>query len=360
LKLFRHLEPGINPDLELGKFLSESTSFLHIAPVAGSLEYRRANGERITVGVLNTYVPEAANAWNYTLDSLSSFLERTQARGQADNSLRLSAELHPLELSEVEVPTAVGELVGSYLEPVRLLGQRTAELHRALSHEKVDPSFAPELFTVYHRDSLYHSILTEQTRVFQLLRDRLNVLPDDVKAEAEQVLLFEDELRRRLREMRGSQLTGARIRVHGSLALREALYTGKDFIFIDFEGRPERPISERRIKRSPLQDVAGMLNSFGAAAQASVFGRGPGVTARPEDLPILEQWADFWRRWVSAAYLRGYLAAADPSLLPQPEARAKVLDALLIEQMIADLGRELNLGDVRLGTSLYALRRFVR
>jgi maltose alpha-D-glucosyltransferase/alpha-amylase len=360
LKLFRRLEPGIHPDLEIGSFLFERTSFAHIAPVAGSLEYRSAAGERITIGLLQAYVPHAANAWQYTLDSLSSYLERTQMQGHPDHAAPPAEERHPLELSQAEVPAQVNELIGGYLEQARLLGQRTAELHLALTHEKNDPSFAPEPFTANHRDGLYHSILVEQTRVLQLLRLRLKTLPAEVQADAEQALGAEDELRRRLIEMRAARVTGARIRVHGALSLSEALYTGKDFVIIDFEGRPERPLSERRIKRPPLRDVAGMLNSFGAAAQASVFGRGPGVTARPEDYPVFEQWAEFWRRWVSAAYLRGYLAAADSNLLPQGDAMAKLLEALLIEQAVYDLGRELSQGGKRLSMPLRALRSLVR
>jgi len=120
------------------------------------------------------------------------------------------------------------------------------------------------------------------------------------------------------------------------------LYTGRDFVIIDFEGEPARPLSERRIKVSPLRDVAGMLRSFHYASYAALFGQVPGV--RPEDFPALEPWACFWYTWVSVAFLKAYLAAAkdEPFLPKDPTELQVLLDAYLLAKAVYELGYELN------------------
>ncbi len=360
LKLFRRLEPGMSPELELETFLTEQSSFSHIAPVAGSLEYRKADGESMTLGMLNAYVPHQENTWPYTLDSLSRFFEHAGLRRELRDIAFSGENDHVLRLSEEEVPASVSELIGNYLEWARLLGQRTAGLHVALAQEASDPLFAPVPFTDFYRLGLYHSILGKQTRAFQLLRQRLPALSDDLKQEAQRTLDTEDDLNRALREIRDRKITGTRIRVHGHFRLDETLYTGKDFVIIDFEGRPERHLTERRIKRSPFVDVAGMLNSFYRATQTAIAGRAPEVMMHPEGGPVLEQWAEFWYRWVAAAFLRGYLAAVDQNLLPQSAARPALLKALLIEDAISEVHYDLNQRAECLAIYLRTLRRLAR
>src|SRR3989475_5090040 len=146
--------------------------------------------------------------------------------------------------------------------------------------------------------------LTNQT--LPLLRRRLASLPNGAQGEAQRVLDLEERLHRRFRLLRDSKISGLRIRVHGDYHLGQVLYTGNDFVIIDFEGEPTRPLSVRRLKRSPLRDVAGMLRSFHYASYAALLGQTPGV--RPEDFATLEPWARFWYLAVSAAFLNGYLA----------------------------------------------------
>jgi maltose alpha-D-glucosyltransferase/alpha-amylase len=241
-----------------------------------------------------------------------------------------------------EVPILARELIDSYLESARLLGQRTGELHKALASSTEDPDFAPEPFSMLYQRSVYQSLQSQISQVFQELRARLKHLPDGLRAEAQRVLDLEGEIRRHYRSLLQHKLNTMRIRVHGDYHLGQVLYTGRDFIIIDFEGEPARPLSERRIKRSPLRDVAGMLRSFHYASYMALFGQVPSI--RPEDFPALEPWAQYWYTWVSVAFLKAYLAVAkDESFLPKDALELQVLlDAYVLAKAVYELGYELN------------------
>jgi maltose alpha-D-glucosyltransferase/alpha-amylase len=155
-------------------------------------------------------------------------------------------------------------------------------------------------------------------------------------------LELEGKVRNRFRLLRDRKIAAIHLRCHGDYHLGQVLHTGKDFMIIDFEGDLARPLGVRRLKCSPLRDVAGMLRSLHYAAYAPLLGQVPG--ARPEDFPTLEPWARFWYRAVSAAFLKGYLpAVASASLLPQAPAELGILlDAYLLDKSIYQIGYELN------------------
>jgi maltose alpha-D-glucosyltransferase/alpha-amylase len=203
------------------------------------------------------------------------------------------------------------------LEFIRLLGTRTAELHLALAAPVEDPAFAPEPFTDFYRHGLYHGVVARLSRTLDLLGRRLPGLPDTVRAEVERLLQRQSAIRERYRTLRDQRIYAHRIRIHGDYHLGQALYTGRDFVIIDFEGDPARPQSERRIKRSPLEDVAGMLESIYHAAHSVLLGEAPGVIPKPETIGALDAWAKFWYRSVGAEFLNSYLTAPEISkLLP--------------------------------------------
>jgi maltose alpha-D-glucosyltransferase/alpha-amylase len=178
----------------------------------------------------------------------------------------------------------------------------------------------------------------------QILRSKLSSLPESVAPDARSFLDRENELRDRFRILRSIRSDAVRIRHHGDFHLGQVLHTGQDFVIIDFEGEPARPLSERRLKRSPVRDVAGMLRSFQYAAYAALFGQVPGVTARQEDLERLRASAELWTAWVSAAYLKGYLAEAGsaPYIPQSQEALRALLDAFLLEKAVYEVAYELN------------------
>jgi maltose alpha-D-glucosyltransferase/alpha-amylase len=340
LKLFRRSDEGVNPDLEIGRFLTERTAFANVPQVMGAIEYRRKTREMMTLGILQEFVSNVGDAWSYTLDSLSHYFERALAHPEAQVP---TVQQKPLvNRLDDELPVLARELIGSYLESARLLGQRTAELHMALASSPDDPNFSPEPFSTLYQRSIYQSVQSQTSQVFHLLRDRLKQLPEGAREDAQKVLDLEAEVRRSYRSILQRRLNAMRIRTHGDYHLGQVLYTGRDFVIIDFEGEPARPLSERRIKRTPLRDVAGMLRSFHYASYAALYGLVPGI--RPEDFPALEPWAQFWSPWVSATFLKAYLATAkEEPFLPKDQVELQVLlDVYLLEKAIYELGYELN------------------
>jgi maltose alpha-D-glucosyltransferase/alpha-amylase len=338
LKLFRKLEPGINPDLEISLMLMER-EFEHTPPISGHLEYRPSRGEPMTVAVIHSYVRNEGDAWKYTLDQLGPFYENVRARAESEKWAP-TVDYHPLVLKDEAVPQTAQEVIGAYIESARLLGDRTARMHLALADPTAGPEFAPEPFTDHYRMGLYHGMVQQANRGLQLLRKRLPHLSEAAQADARLVLEREADIKARYRPLRDQRIETQRIRHHGDFHLGQVLYTGKDFIIIDFEGEPLRPLSERRLKRSPLRDVAGMLRSFQYVAWFAL----PLTVVRPQSWPVLESWAAYWTAWVSAAYLAGYFdTARDAGFVPKsPQHLRLLLDAFLLEKVIYEIGYELN------------------
>jgi len=242
-----------------------------------------------------------------------------------------------------EPPALAQETIGPYLVSAQLLGRRTAELHVALASAPNDPEFAPEPFSLIYQNSLYHAMRSFATQTLQLLREQLKELPEELRENAQQVLDSEESIMKRFQLLRNRKISAARIRCHGDYHLGQVLYTGKDFVIIDFEGEPARSLSERRIKRSPLRDVAGMIRSFHYAAHSALLHQSS-LALKPEDLPALEHWAQFWYVWASSSFLMSYLNGIEQvQLLPDdPEQLRILLDAYLLEKAVYEIGYELN------------------
>ncbi|MFA5316302.1 MAG: maltose alpha-D-glucosyltransferase [Dehalococcoidales bacterium] len=342
LKIFRRLEEGISPELELGRFLTEKEPFPNASTVAGVIEYQpRRKADPVTLGILHGYIPNAGDAWQYTLDSLGRYIESVLARPEEKIPMPSGSSI--LDASDESVPPVITETIGHYLISAQLLGQRTAELHLALASAVDDANFVPEPFSITYQRSLFHGIRGSVLQTLQLLRKQLRNLPDEVSTDAQKVCGMEEVIIGRLRDITRRKINGMRIRCHGDYHLGQVLYTGSDFVIIDFEGEPARHLGERKIKRSPLRDVAGMIRSFHYAAHVAMVGRASTVL-RPEDMPRLEEWANAWYIWVSATFLRTYLELmADTPILPQGRESMKiVLDAFLIDKAIYEVKYELN------------------
>jgi maltose alpha-D-glucosyltransferase/alpha-amylase len=333
LKCLRKVEEGPAPDLEVSAMLTAS-GFPNVAPLAGSVEYRADSGPPMVLALLHGFVRNAREAWDYTIDHLGIFFEHALARGPDGPPRQENAPLPP--------PGLAADLIGSYIEFIRLLGTRTAELHLALAAKPDDPVFAPEPFTDFYRHGLYHGVLARLSRTLDLLPRRLGDLPDTVRAEVERVLQCQGGIRARYRTLRDQRIFAYRIRIHGDYHLGQALYTGRDFVIVDFEGDPGRPQSERRIKRSPLEDVAGMLESIYHAAHSVLLGEAPGVIPKPETIGALEAWAKFWYRAVGAEFLNSYLTTPGISkLLPADlEQVRSILRIYLIDLALRKLAFE--------------------
>ncbi len=341
LKLYRRLAMGINPDQEIGQFLTEKAAFANTPPLAGVLEFRRREigSAPVTVALLQGFVPNRGDAWRYTLDSLAGYFASVAQRGAAGGAPVLP-QATLIELVRDPVPDEAKELIGPYLRSASLLGRRTAELHLALASHPEDPVFAPEPFDAAFQAYLHRSMRELTDRIMRLLRSRLDTLPEVGQDEARQVLDLEGYIASGFDTLLAHPIHAMRSRIHGDYHLGQVLYTGDDFMIIDFEGEPARPLSERQMKRSPLQDVAGMLRSFHYAAYAAYFAQSQDAAPSPE----LEAWARYWHLWVSVAYLQTYLkVAARAAFIPEGWDELKfLLDAYLVEKAVYELGYELN------------------
>jgi maltose alpha-D-glucosyltransferase/alpha-amylase len=352
LKAYRRVEEGVHPEVEVGRFLAARPDFRGVPRLEGVLEYHRSWGEPMTLAVLHEFVPHQGDGWRYCQDALGRYFEQALTRPERGEQLPLPGRSLP-ELLGGDVPRLAQEVIGTPLEAAQLLGRRTGELHLALASAPVDPVFAPEPFTRLYQRSLYQSLRSQTRRTFVLLRKHEGGLPEEARADARNLIEREDALLQRVRAVYEHKINAARIRGHGDFNLREVLYTGRDFVIIDFEGMPARPLSDRRRKYTSLRDVAGMLRSFHYAALSALHdGR-----VRREDVATLAPWARLWHSWVGLAFLKGYWATATAgSFLPPslPE-QSVLLDFYLVKRSLNELRYELDRGPARVGIPIQGL-----
>ena len=342
LKLFRRQDVGVNPDCEVGRYLTEKANFDRVPPFAGSIEYESKDGENLTLVMLQGLVANEGDGWKWTIEELDRYYENCATATLPED---LGDDLAtPLELSAQPPSEAAKEHVGLYLESAAMLGKRTAEMHLALGLPTADPAFSPEPFASEDLQSLIKGLQDHAASVFDVLKERVSSLPDELLEVAASVL----SRRRRILQHfatfssrdSGSPLP-QRIRIHGDYHLGQVLRVKTDFVILDFEGEPARPLAYRRSKQCALKDVAGMLRSFSYAAYATLINY---TARRPEDLATLEPWARFWERSVSAEFLRAYRQAAHGAdFLPADESDFQnLLDAFLLDKALYEVLYELN------------------
>jgi trehalose synthase-fused probable maltokinase len=354
LKLFRRTEPGPNPDLEVGAFLTDVAGFQHTPPVLGGIEYRPRRGEAVALAVLQAFVPNQGDAWSFTLGAVQRSLERLRRDPGRARAAAAPPGARLVELAVAEAPAAARDLAGGYLDSARLLGRRTAELHRALGSHPEHAAFAPEPFSSADRAALQASVSALVHGSLALLRQRRGAVPPAAAARADALLAREGDLLARVRSAAERPLTAQRLRTHGDYHLGQVLFTGRDFVIIDFEGEPARPLAARRAKTSPLRDVAGMVRSFHYAAHHGLAAAGEGAE---RDGAAEEAWARSFYAWSAAAYLGAYLdAARGARFLPSaPGELEALLDLFLVEKAAYELAYELNNRPAWVGLPLQGL-----
>jgi maltose alpha-D-glucosyltransferase / alpha-amylase len=294
------------------------------------------------MAILQAYVSNQGDAWEYTLDTLHRFFEYV-IENQGDSLPTLPRE-SLVDRAMSEMPEEINERLGIYLESARLIAVRTAQMHTVLASAIEDERFAPEPFSKLYQRSIYQSMRSLTITVLKQFQAKYKLLPEHLHPICRRILEQKGPIIDSFRILLEKKISGKRLRCHGDFHLGQVLYTGKDFVIIDFEGEPARPIQERRIKRSPLRDVAGMLRSFHYAAYSALREEERRGVFHGKDRHFAESWADYWYYWVSAVFLRHYLKEAAPAgFLPltQPELQI-LLDAFLMEKGIYELGYELN------------------
>ena len=329
LKLYRKLEDGVNPDVEINCFLTERANFPNVPAFLGALEYRRPKADPTVVCLLQSAATNEGDVWTLTLDAMGRYYERVLGR-KAD-----------LQNQTAPPGALLDELIGRiYPDKARQMGQRTGELHLALASSIEDPAFAPEPFNAMAQRSVYQTMRASLRRAFTFLEKKLPDLPKTFRDEAKEVLAAEQEILGREKRLLDRRTKAAKIRIHGDYHLGQLLYTGKDFVILDFEGEPARALSERKLKRSALRDVAGMMRSFQYAAYSALWQ----PAMRSEDVPFLELWADLWYRQISSVFLQSYLKTTRGAIfIPQNSDDLQImLEAYLLDKAVYEIGYELN------------------
>jgi maltose alpha-D-glucosyltransferase/alpha-amylase len=336
MKMFRRLEPGPNPDVEIGEYLTRS-GFTRIPPLAAAIEYHPSSGSSASIAMLQEYVPNQGNGWQVTIESLARYFDDVMGMAHPQVAAR---DAHDYVVGNGPIPTQVAEAITSYLATADVLGRRTGELHVQLSETR-DPAFAPEAYSQRDLAQTAEAMRKHADTQLERLESRLSSLDTRARELARAVLENRPELRERFVDVARVRRPGARIRCHGDYHLGQVLVTEGDIVILDFEGEPARPIAERRAKCSPLRDVAGMLRSFSYAALTAL---NAATLTRPEDVERLAPWATLWETWVSAVFLRSYLAAtADAAILPPATDQLDILlQAFVVNKALYELGYELN------------------
>ena len=279
LKIYRKLQPGVNPELEIGRYLTEVAQFPNIVPVAGAVEYQGQDGTVMTLALLQAFVMNQGDGWDYTVNYLVRFLEDRRTGAS------LPEDAH-----------------GLYLALMKTLAIRTAELHVALARPTSDAAFAPERITAADIENWRSHALAEAESTLEILTNSAAQLPPEVAADADSLLKRRALLLRRIEASTTKPPQGLKTRRHGDYHLGQVLVRRNDFILVDFEGEPGRNLAERRIKHSPLTDVAGMLRSFAYARRAAML-RNPQVAAQNGKLePLLEKWEQETRQTFIQSY----------------------------------------------------------
>jgi len=294
LKGYRHVREGINPELEMGRFLTEVARYPHCVPVLGALEYMSHDGRTMTLAMVQSYMANQGDGWDYTLGYLERFLrDAATTDGSAPE------------------PTEVADVHGGFLALMATLGRRTAELHRALATRTGAAGFDPEPLAPADHAGFKAHAAEDATATLALLRERIDLLPGAAQADARTLLDATDALQAGIASRRPMEGVGVKTRYHGDYHLGQVLVKDNDFVIIDFEGEPARTFDERRTKGSPLRDVAGMLRSFNYARWSALRR----VAQSPEEAERLAAPAIAWEQATRAAFLTGYGAAVDTELL---------------------------------------------
>jgi maltose alpha-D-glucosyltransferase/alpha-amylase len=324
----------------MSRYLTEKAALPFVPPLAGAITYRRPGAAPMTLALLHGYIRSAGSGWDYTLDLLGRYYEQVLGHPEIPVGLDMTIQ-SLLALTDGDIPEQASTVVGTYLVPADNLGQRTAALHLALAQEASDAAFKPEPMTAADLAALATDLCRHAEQVLEVLTAQGDILPEPLRVQAHQVVAQRAAIMERLGAVATLAPGMARIRCHGDYHLGQLLWYENDFVILDFEGEPMRPLAERRRKHSPLKDVAGMLRSLSYAAYAALF---TFTRTRPEDFGRLEPWAAFWQHWISVRFVQSYLATAAGATFVPPQRRdlTILLEALIFDKALYELHYELN------------------
>ncbi|HEX7675063.1 MAG TPA: maltose alpha-D-glucosyltransferase [Bdellovibrio sp.] len=335
LKFYRKLAEGEQPEIEIGKFLAEK-QFADAGAYLGSLTYKSGTTS-MSLAVVQKLVENETDGWTLIVRQVEQIAERMLTEPLKDGA-EVIPPYHLRDYIEVNPPTYYQNIAGYTLELARKLGVKTANMHLVLGGDTDLPNFVPELYTPFHQRSIFQSFRNLADKVLDQLKASLVHLKDDNLKLAQELLSKEDLIYKKFSAMKGMPLDAPRIRIHGDYHLGQVLFTGQDFVIIDFEGEPARTLGERKLKRSPLKDVAGMLRSFDYAAEFHLKKN----VLKDQQKEHGEEYLKIWSAWAGIEFVKAYLAKMNGALLPSHlEQTEMLLEMFLLEKALYEVGYEL-------------------
>ncbi|WP_018612144.1 maltose alpha-D-glucosyltransferase [Segetibacter koreensis] len=342
IKVYRKIDPTTNPDVEITRFLTEKAQFEHVPAFCGAIEWKFQN-DTIALGMLQLLKENHGDAYSFMLTRIGNYIERILAapdKGELFTLAKPGSLTNPVSFDELpeELQTLLGPTAS---EQVRAIGVRTGQMHLALASEKRVKDFAPEDFSLHYQRSLFSSMQSLVRQTFQIKKEKIEKLPDNVRIDLEEVLARRDDVLKIFKRIYVKKLDVIKTRIHGNYNLGQVLFTGKDIVINDFGGDPVRSFSDRRLKRSPLRDVAGMMRSIRYVANEGFMKTSQ---VPKEDIQGLLPFADVWALYMRGFFLRAYLETVKGSaFIPKDEDDLQMmLETYLLERVMLDLNYELN------------------
>ena len=339
LKVYRKMYRDLNPDYEVSRFLTEHTDFRNTPAYAGAITWSKPNFYKVTMGLMQQKVENEGDIWPLFVKQVEAYFRRVEA-----------AEFDPEDLPKVPLykPVAAEDLPPVYppfigeraLWSIKQLARRTAEMHYALFKERHDTAFAPIPYSEDYKVWLLNRILYMLDHRITTMENVLDKMSPKARTFAEEFLDRKAEVKNLILNFDESHLNSSRIRIHGDYHLGQVLFTGDDFVILDFEGEPEATIRDRKVKQSPLKDVAGMMRSFHYSVFATIFSE---HNFKLDEATLTEFGGRYYRA-VVAVFLDTYLNFAfDNGLnIGYYQEVEYLLKYHIFEKAVYELGYELN------------------
>lgn len=340
IKLYRRIENGLSTEVEMTRALSEKSAFTSLPCFLGALDYELSRYNRYSLGIMQNFVPNESDAWQLSLHHVRHYYDGILSK------LHTGLDHPPVGTISgeiIEIPELMHELIGaSYLDMIEKLAERTAEMHMALATITDDPAFAPEEFSTLYQRSIYQAMCEQVKRAVILVTEMIPRLPSEQQLLASHFIQHQKEVLQQFEPIRTEKIHTLKIRIHGDYHLGQVLFTGKDFVIIDFEGEPAKTLSERKIKRSVFRDISGMLRSFDYAAFSGLQHLSSAL--RPSDRLSLEIWGDLWSQYVGQHFVNRYFSMTEGNqIVPaDPKQREHLMRGYLMNKAIYELNYELN------------------
>jgi maltose alpha-D-glucosyltransferase/alpha-amylase len=340
LKMYRKIDPTTNPDLEVTKYLSGTAKFEFVPKFAGSIEWKFEN-DTIALGMLQALIENHGDAYNFMLTRINNYIERVLAnnKGQLE-SIELKGSLtEPVAYDELPYELQI-LLGGTASEKARMIGIRTGEMHLALTGGAAVKDFAPEDFSLHYQRSLFASMQSLVREIFEIKIDDLDRYPEIGREDLKDFVNRKEDILEALRRIYAKKLDVIKIRIHGNYHLGQVLSTGKDVVITDFGGDPVRSFSDRRLKRSPLRDVAAMVRSFSNVAFEGFLKTSH---VEKENINSLLPFARLWAHYMVGFFMKAYLdTVKNSSFIPADKKDLEMMvETYMLEKALYDLKYEL-------------------